>query len=127
MLRPGFTFHKPNQVCKLQKSLYGLKQANRQWYAKLSQALLQCGYVQSKANYSHFVDKQTNSFTGILVYVDVVILAGDDLTEINGIKKFLDASFRMKVLGDLKFFLGLEILNPNLDFLCAIASTLWTF
>lgn len=59
--------------------------------------------------------------------MDVVILAGDDLTEINGIKKFLDASFRMKVLGDLKFFLGLEILNPNLDFLCAIASTLWTF
>ncbi|KAJ9173157.1 hypothetical protein P3X46_016321, partial [Hevea brasiliensis] len=64
---------------------------------------------QSKSDYSLFVNKHDSSFTAILVYVDHVILAGNDINEINRIKKFLDDSFKIKDLGDLKFFLGLEI------------------
>lgn len=96
-------------VCKLEKSLYGLKQASRQWNAKLSHALIESGYIQSKSDYSLFTKNSTNGFTCILVYVDDLVLAGDDLEEIKFVKNHLDSLFSIKDLGTLKFFLGFEV------------------
>ncbi|CAL1409609.1 unnamed protein product [Linum trigynum] len=103
---PGDT---SNLVCKLNKSLYGLKQASRQWNHKLTEFLLQAGYVQSKADYSLFTKHQDGLFLAVLVYVDDIILAGDYLSEIESLKQKLDAAFKIKDLGNLKYFLGLEI------------------
>jgi hypothetical protein len=69
-----------NLVCKLQKSLYGLKQANRQWNSKLIDALLHIGFNQSFVDHSLFVKKTSTSFTTLLVYVDDIVLAGTDLS-----------------------------------------------
>lgn len=74
-------------VCKLDKSLYGLKQASRQWNAKLTELLIQCGYYQLKADYSLFTKSSTSGFTTIIVYVDDLVLAGDNLHEIEDLKK----------------------------------------
>jgi hypothetical protein len=79
-LPPGVSSSKPNQVCKLLKSLYGLKQSSRKWYQKLSSILLQQHYIQASANHSLFIKKPASSFTLLLVYVDDIILAGDSLT-----------------------------------------------
>ena len=70
---------KPGQVCKLRKSLYGLRQASRQLYEKLSTVLIALGYAQSQSN-SYLFTKQhgTGAFTTILVYVDDMILTGND-------------------------------------------------
>ncbi|XP_040947303.1 uncharacterized mitochondrial protein AtMg00810-like [Gossypium hirsutum] len=110
MLPPlGFAPSTSNQVCKLQKSLYGLKQASRQWFSKLTTALLTLRYIQFSADYSLFVKRQQDTFTVLLVYVDDIILTGNSLSEITKVKAYLDQQFRIKDLGELKYFLGLEV------------------
>lgn len=110
----GIACTKPNQVCKLLKSLYGLKQASRKWYEKLTSLLLQEGYKQSNADHSLFTLSNSSGFTALLVYVDDVILAGNSLEEFTRIKAILDSTFKIKDLGTLKYFLGLEVAHSQL-------------
>ncbi|RVW44971.1 Retrovirus-related Pol polyprotein from transposon RE1 [Vitis vinifera] len=97
-----------NLVCRLHKSLYGLKQASRQWFAKFSEAIQSVGYAQSRADYSLFTRKQGKSFIAILIYVDDILITGNDPVSIVATKKFLHSHFHLKDLGDLKYFLGIE-------------------
>jgi hypothetical protein len=96
-------------VCRLNKLLYGLKQASRQWFAKFSVAIQAAGYVQSKANYSLFTCRNGKSFTALLIYVDDILITGNDLKVIYTLKRFLHSRFRIKDLGDLKYVLGIEV------------------
>jgi hypothetical protein len=97
------------KVCRLNKSIYGLKQATRQWYAKLSAALISLGYAPSVADFSLFTKLKDTRFTALLVYVDDIVLSGNDYAEIQHVKQFLDKKILKKDLGKLRFFLGLEI------------------
>jgi len=74
----GFTTTFPNKVCKLRKSLYGLRQAPHQWFAKLSCTLCYYGFVRSYADYSLFTYRKGTTFMALLVYVDDIILAGNE-------------------------------------------------
>ena len=109
ILPPGMKSTKPGQVFKLQRSLYGLKQAIRQWYAQLSTFLVAHGFKQSAADYSLFTLKRENLFTALLVYVNDIVLSGNDLSVIFHITKLLDDTFKIKDLGNLKYFLGFEV------------------
>ena len=110
-LPPGFKTSKPNQVCRLRKSLYGLKQAPRCWFAKLSKSLLAFGFKQSREDYYlfSFVDHKNNICLHILVYVDDFIISANDISVIQRFKNYLNKCFKMKDLGKLKYFIGLEI------------------
>jgi hypothetical protein len=106
---PGYYKQIDIRVCHLQKSLYGLKQASRNWFSKLSSVLLVAGFTQSQVDHSLITRHRGQSFTLIVIYVDDILLAGNDLTDINNFKAMLVQRFKLKDLGQLKYFLGLEI------------------
>ncbi|KAM1681408.1 hypothetical protein ACFX2K_038957 [Malus domestica] len=108
-LPPGLRRQGENLVCRLNKSLYGLKQASRQWFAKFSEAIKSAGYIQSKADYSLFTRQQGQSFIALLIYVDDILITGNDPEGINALKRFLHGHFKIKDLGNLKYFLGIEV------------------
>jgi len=112
-LRLSFNKDNENNVCHLHKSLYGLKQASRQWYYKLSYFLCSHGYTQSLADHSLNLKFNDSSIIVLLIYVDDVILAGNDMKEINDITNFLDCTFKIQNLGNLTYFLGFEVARSN--------------
>ena len=99
----------PEYVCKLRKALYGLKQAPRAWYGKIVEFLTQSGYSVAYVDSSLFVKAREGKLAIVLVYVDDLIVTGDDEREIHRTKENLSVRFQIKELGKLKHFLGLEV------------------
>ncbi|KAG7588381.1 Integrase catalytic core [Arabidopsis suecica] len=113
-LPPGYTTKEgevlpPNAVCKLQKSLYGLKQASRQWFLKFSATLMSLGFQKSQADHTLFVRNVNGKYVAVLVYVDDIIIASNDDAEVVQLKEDLQKAFKLRDLGSLQYFLGLEI------------------
>jgi len=86
-----------------------LKQASRKWFTKLSNALKAAGFHQSLSDYSLFARSYHGNFLALLIYMDDVILAGNNLQDIENTKLFLSKQFKLKDLGQLKYFLGIEV------------------
>jgi hypothetical protein len=109
---PGFhSDTNSSAVCRLKKSLYGLKQAPRAWNTKITQQLRKMSFETSKADSSLFVRKTRLGPISILLYVNDLIITCADLDEINRVKRELVALFDMKDLGDLHYFLGIEVIR----------------
>ena len=109
LLPPGLQSPSTILVCHLKKSLYGLKQAGRQWYAKLSNFLLSHKYFISTFDHSLFLKHDGNHTTTILVYVDDIVLTGNNPMEISNITNLLNNFFHIKNMSDLTYFLGIEM------------------
>ena len=112
---PGYTdMTRPHFVCKLQKALYGLKQAPRAWFARLSSKLQAFGFTPSRADTSLFIFDSGDTVLYVLVYVDDIIVTGSSPAAIQDLLRDLQASFALKDLGTLHFFLGVEV-QPTSD------------
>ncbi|XP_071695611.1 uncharacterized protein [Rutidosis leptorrhynchoides] len=112
-LPQGYFNKGETKVCKLNKSLYGLKQAPRKWNEKLCNSLFENGFVQSKCDYSMFIKDKHDIFVVLLVYVDDIVITGNNKAEIDSVKHFLKSKFLIKDLGLLKYFLGIEVVQTN--------------
>jgi hypothetical protein len=105
----GFTQEGEQLVCKLHKSLYGLKQSPRAWNQKLDVFLKSIKFVRSDADFSGYVAQVGDVKFFIVVYVDDFILVCDNKDKLLQMKEELSQKFEMKDLGDLHFFFGMEV------------------
>ena len=96
-----------DSVCKLLRTLYGLKQSPREWYKLLRDFLVSLGFVVSKHDHGLFVNAQKKTY--IAIYVDDIRLIGPDRAYIDSIKKALSQRFKMTDLGPTKLYLGMEV------------------
>ncbi|GJZ25746.1 ribonuclease H-like domain-containing protein [Tanacetum coccineum] len=87
-LPEGYKSGNKTKLCKLNKSLYGLKQALRQWNVKLTTALVEHGFEQSKFDYSLYIKHKGTIFVALLVYMDDIVITGNDEAEINSSRSF---------------------------------------
>lgn len=100
---------KENDVLKLNKSLYGLKQSAKCWNDKVNTILLNLGFVRSDNDFCLYSMVCVENKLYLLVYVDDIILAGNNLVLMDNIKQKLAKELDLKDKGELKHFLGLEI------------------
>uniref|UniRef100_A0A6N2KJR5 Reverse transcriptase Ty1/copia-type domain-containing protein n=1 Tax=Salix viminalis TaxID=40686 RepID=A0A6N2KJR5_SALVM len=110
-LPPGAKGKSPsiNKVCKLKKALYGLKQSPRAWFGRFTSTMKEFGYKQSNSDHTLFIKHREGKTTALIVYVDDMVLTGDDIEEREALQRFLASKFEMKDLGQLKYFLGIEV------------------
>ena len=123
-LPPGYYSLAPSTpasvVCRIRKSLYGLKQSPRAWFARFTTAMLTRGYRQCNGDHTLFFRHSTSGGVVILlVYVDDIIITGDDESAIGELALYLGSEFGIKHLGPLRYFLGIEVAySSNGLFIC---------
>lgn len=102
----GFT-NGEDMVCKLGRSIYGLKQSARLWNRKLDRYLKKIGFRQSHSDHCVYINNETNVI--IAIWVDDLILFGKNMDGINELKRLLKGEFEMKDMGELQYFLGIQV------------------
>ncbi|KAD6118667.1 hypothetical protein E3N88_09938 [Mikania micrantha] len=107
--------NKPDHVCLLHKSLYGLKQAPRVWFQRLTTALQALGFQGSQTDPSLFVYSRHGTLLYMLIYVDDIILTGNNDHAIDTVVHNLSREFAIQDMGALSYFLGIEITRHGLD------------
>ncbi|KAJ4721737.1 Retrovirus-related Pol polyprotein from transposon TNT 1-94 [Melia azedarach] len=101
---------KEDYVCKLKKSLYGLKQSPRQWYKRFDSYMIEIGYTKSPYDCCVYYSKATNgSLIYLVLYVDDMLIAAENKSDVQKLKDLLSVEFEMKDLGAARKILGMEI------------------
>ncbi|XP_071687777.1 uncharacterized protein [Rutidosis leptorrhynchoides] len=111
---PGFSSNfKAREVCRLKKSLYRLKQSPRAWFGRFTLAMKNYGFKQSNSDHTLFLKQRNNLITCLIIYVENMIITGNDQEEIANLKLNLFKEFEMKDLGRLKYFLEIKVLRSQ--------------
>jgi hypothetical protein len=105
-----------DKVCLLRRVLYGLKQAPQAWFVKFSNIIHQFGFSSSSYDTTLFIRRSYKGMILLLLYVDDMIITGDDHSSISDFKLFLHQQFEMKDLGHLSYFLGLEVSSDSISY-----------
>jgi hypothetical protein len=97
------------RVCKLKKSIYGLKQASRQWYIKFHKVITSFGFIENLVDQCIYLKVSGSKVIFLVLYVDDILLASNDLGLLHETKQLLSQSFEMKDLGEASYVIGTEI------------------
>ena len=115
---PGYDQKGPNGerlVCRLKRSLYGLKQSPRNWNTVINVWLIEYGLKQSQADPCLYIKKVGKEILVIVLYVDDLLITGSNMQFINHFKKAIGDRFKMKDLGELRWMLGMEIVHNKME------------
>ena len=100
---------KEHMVCKLKRSIYGLKQAFRQWYLKFNDTIVSFGFKENTVDRCIYLKVSGSKFIFLILYVDDILLATNDLHLLYETKRFLSNNFEMKDMGETTYVIGIEI------------------
>ncbi|GKV11696.1 hypothetical protein SLEP1_g22924 [Rubroshorea leprosula] len=103
----------PHHVCRLRKSIYGLKQALRVWFQELKQFIISQGFSHSRSDSSLFVYHRNSTWIYFLVYVDDILITGSDPSVVSSLINCMSTKFSIKDLGTLSYFLGIEAIPTS--------------
>ena len=104
---------KEDMVCKLKRSIYGLKQASRQWYLKFNDTITSFGFKENIVDRCIYLKISGSKFIFLVLYVDDVLLATNDLGLMHDTKNFLSNNFEMKDMGEASYVIGIEIFRDR--------------
>ena len=100
---------KEHMLCKLTRSLYRLKQAQRQWYKKFDSFMTKSGFSKAEKDPFCYFKKYSDSYVFLLLHVDDMLIAGSSMSDINNLKTRWYAAFEMNDLCPAKQILGMRI------------------
>ncbi|GJR77277.1 retrotransposon protein, putative, ty1-copia subclass [Tanacetum coccineum] len=111
MVQPeGFVNPKfPNRVCKLKRSIYGLKQASRQWNKRFDDEIKKFGFSQNRDEPCVYMKASGSYVTFLILYVDDILIMGNNIPMLQDVKSYLGRCFAMKDLGEAAYILGIKI------------------
>jgi hypothetical protein len=95
--------------CHLKKSIYGLKQASRQWYLKFNETIKSFGFKENIEDNCVYTKFKNGKYIFLILYIDDILLASSDISLLRDTKKFLSSNFDIKDLGEASYVLGIEI------------------
>lgn len=113
MSLPGNNINNSNFVCRLNKSIYGLKKSPKCWNRKFDSLMIQNDFIRSQNDYCLYTKCKQNKLY-LLIYVDDVLILGTDKNEVTDLKNLLNKNFYMKDLGIISQYLGIQI-EQNLE------------
>ncbi|GKB87384.1 putative RNA-directed DNA polymerase [Tanacetum coccineum] len=96
-------------VCKLKKSIYGLKEASRQWYLKFDEVMKKHNFIKNQVDKYVYLKMSGSNFIILVLYVDDILLASNNIDLLHESKRFLSRNFDMKDLGEASYVIGIEI------------------
>ncbi|GJW85249.1 retrotransposon protein, putative, ty1-copia subclass [Tanacetum coccineum] len=99
----------PNRVCKLKRSIYGLKQASRQWNKRFDDEIMKFGFTQNHDQPCVYMKASGSYVTFLILYVDDILIMGNNIPMLQDVKSYLGRCFSMKDLGEAAYILGIKI------------------
>ena len=115
----------PNKVCKLKKSIYGLKQASRSWNLCFNEKIKQFGFIRSDDELCVYVRSSGSDVVFLVLYVDDILLIGNDIPTLKNVKTWLGNCFSMKDMGDAAYILGIKIYRDRSRRLIGLSQSIY--
>ncbi|GJY58277.1 retrotransposon protein, putative, ty1-copia subclass [Tanacetum coccineum] len=113
----------PNKVCKLQRSIYGLKQASRSWNKRFDEEINKIGFSQNPDEPCVYLKASGSNVAFLVLYVDDILLMGNSVTMLKEVKSWLCKCFSMKDLGEASYILGIKIIRDRSKRLIALSQS----
>ena len=109
------------KVCRLKRSIYGLKQSSRQWYLRFHDSITSFGFEMIEEDHCVYIKRSKKSILILSLYVDDILLAGNEMSSIVATRKWMSSQFEIKDMGEANYVLGVKIVRDRLKKLLCLS------